>query len=55
MRQSGSDALEFPETAAEPRLKVADPNRRVAGAPATTSLSIFLVVMATDITIVTMW
>lgn len=55
MRQSNSAALEFPETATELRLKVADPNRRVAGALATTSLSIFLVVMATVITIVTMW
>jgi putative membrane protein len=55
MRQSNSAALEFPETAQELRLKVADPNRRVAGALAATSLSIFLVVMATAITIVSLW
>lgn len=55
MRQSKSAALEFPETAEELRLKVTDPNRRMAGALATTSLSIFLAVMATAITIVSMW
>ena len=55
MRRSNAAALEFPETAAELRLKVADPNRRVAGALATTSLSIFLVVMATAMVIVSLW
>ena len=55
MRRSNSAALEFPETAGELRLKVAGPNRRLAGALATTSLTIFLVVMATVSTIVMLW
>ena len=54
MRRSNAAALEFPETAEELRLKVAGPNRQMAGALALTSLSIFLVVMVTAITILSL-
>ncbi len=54
MRQSNSAALEFPETAEELRLKVAGPNRQMAGVLALTSLSIFIVVMVTAVTILSL-
>lgn len=50
---SNTAALEFPETAAELRLKVAGPNRRMAQSLALGSLTIFVIVMVTATTVVT--
>lgn len=52
IRRSNSAALEFPETARELRLRTDGPNRRIAAALATVSISIFLVVLLTVIVIV---
>jgi putative membrane protein len=52
MRVSNSAALEFPETAAELRLKVARPNRDMGRTLALGALAMFSVVMITVVTIV---
>ena len=48
---SNSAALEFPETAAELRIKVAGPNRRMGQSLALGSLALFSIVLATAITV----
>ena len=52
MRGSNSAALEFPETAEELRLKVAEPNREMGRTLAIGALVMFLIVMTTVVTIV---
>ncbi len=54
MQQSNSAALEFPETAQELRLKVTRPNRDLGRTLAVAALSMFVVVMATAITVVSL-
>jgi putative membrane protein len=51
---SNAAALEFPETAQELHLKVSAPNRQVGRTLALVALSIFLVVLATAITVVSL-
>jgi putative membrane protein len=51
---SNSAMLAYPETAAELRLKVGEPNRRVGRTLAVVSLSIFLVVFATAVTVLSL-
>ncbi len=51
---SNSAALEFPETAAELRLKVAGPNRQTARILTVAALAMFGIVMATAITVLSM-
>lgn len=46
--------MTYPETAAELRLKVGEPNRRVGRTLAVVSLSIFLVVFATAVTVLSL-
>jgi putative membrane protein len=52
VRGSNSAALEFPETAEELRLKVAEPNRDMGRTLAIGALVMFLIVMTTVVTIV---
>ena len=52
MRNSNSAALEFPETAAELRLKVNGPNRDMGRTLALCAFAMFTIVMATVVTIV---
>ncbi len=52
MRSSNAAALEFPETAAELRLKVEKPNRDMGRTLAMGSLAMFAIVMITVVTIV---
>ncbi|MGI3212699.1 cytochrome c oxidase assembly protein [Roseovarius tibetensis] len=54
MGQSNSAALEFPETAAELRLKVAKPNRDMARTLAFGALAMFAIVMVTAITVLSL-
>ena len=49
---SNAAALEFPETAHELRLKVADPNRRMGRTLALASAAMFATVMITAATII---
>jgi putative membrane protein len=53
-RCSNSAALEFPETAAELQLKVADPNRQVGRSLALGALAMFCLVMVTAISVLSM-
>jgi len=52
VRGSNSAALEFPETAEELRLKVAEPNRDMGRTLAIGALVMFFIVMTTVVTIV---
>lgn len=54
MRQSNSAALEFPETAAELRLKVAKPNRDMGRTLALGALAMFAIVVVTAITVLSL-
>ena len=50
---SNSTALDYPETAEELRLKVAEPNRRMGHTLALAAAAMFLIVLATAITVAT--
>jgi len=52
MRGSNSAVLEFPETAAELHLKVAEPNRNMGRTLALASFAMFSIVMITIVTLV---
>lgn len=53
-QQSNSAALEFPETAAELRLKVADPNRQMARSLALGALAMFCLVTVTAVSVLSL-
>lgn len=54
MRQSNAAALEFPETAAELRMKVAKPNRDMGRTLAFGTLAMFAIVVVTAITVLSL-